>query len=172
MRKQRGFIGGIQLYVALAALAVVTGLGLAVAYYKNSADRADAEATLARDQRDRLQLSLAASEEARTKEHQRAESLAKVGETLEQENADLKKQRERDRVAIRAGDLKLRVANACTRPSTGPEASTAPGVSDDSTTAELPREVAEDLLSLASDADEVVHQLGACQNTIREYLKQ
>lgn len=50
---QRGFLMGVQLYAALAALAVVCGLSLAVAYYRNSAARAEAEATLARDQRDR-----------------------------------------------------------------------------------------------------------------------
>ena len=58
MFKQRSFFGlpipsGVTLYVALAALAVIAGLSLTVAYYKNSAARADAEATLARDQRDR-----------------------------------------------------------------------------------------------------------------------
>ena len=49
------FLGALnwRMYVALALMAVVAGLGLAVAYYKNSAARADAEATLARDQRDR-----------------------------------------------------------------------------------------------------------------------
>jgi uncharacterized coiled-coil DUF342 family protein len=40
-------------YVVLAAVLAFAGLSLAVAYYKNSAARAEAEATLARDQRDR-----------------------------------------------------------------------------------------------------------------------
>ena len=55
MLKQRGFfgLGGIQLYALIGFVVVVSGLTLAVAYYKNSAARADAEATLARDQRDR-----------------------------------------------------------------------------------------------------------------------
>ena len=55
MLKQRGFfgLGGIQLYALIGLVVVVSGLTLAVAYYKNSAARADAEATLARDQRDR-----------------------------------------------------------------------------------------------------------------------
>ena len=49
------FLGALnwRMYVALALMAVVAGLGLAVAYYRNDAKRADAEATLARDQRDR-----------------------------------------------------------------------------------------------------------------------
>ena len=51
--KSRGFIAGVQLYVLVAAVLAFAGLGLAVAYYKNSAARADAEASLARDQRDR-----------------------------------------------------------------------------------------------------------------------
>ena len=50
---QRGFLTGVYLYVALGALAVFTALSLAVAYYRNSASRAEAEAALARDQRDR-----------------------------------------------------------------------------------------------------------------------
>ena len=50
---QRGFLSGVSLYVALAALAVVLGLGATAAYYRNSASRAEAEAALARDQRDR-----------------------------------------------------------------------------------------------------------------------
>ena len=55
MLKQRGFfgLGGIQLYALIGFVVVVSGLTLAVAYYKNSAARAEAEATLARDQRDR-----------------------------------------------------------------------------------------------------------------------
>ena len=55
IRKQRGFIfpSGVTLYVLVAAVLAFAGLTLAVAYYKNSAARADAEATLARDQRDR-----------------------------------------------------------------------------------------------------------------------
>lgn len=64
---QRGFLSGVYLYVALAGLAVVTGLGFAVAYYKNSADRAEAEATLARDKRDRAVQAVKASEEANQK---------------------------------------------------------------------------------------------------------
>lgn len=166
------FLAGWRIYVLVAVVLAFAGLSLAVTYYRNDAKRADAEASLARDQRDRLQLSLAASEEARTKEHQRAESLAKVGADLEKENATLKDQRKRDVAAIRSGELRLRVANACPGPSTGPEASTPSSISNDATTAELPREVAEDLLSLANDADEVVNQLGACQATIREYLKE
>ena len=51
--KSRGFIAGVQLYVLVAAVLAFAGLSLAVAYYKNSAARADAEASLARDQRDR-----------------------------------------------------------------------------------------------------------------------
>jgi hypothetical protein len=64
MRFQRGFLAGVQLYVLVAALVTFAGLGLAVAYYKNSAARAQAEATLARDQRDRAVEAVKASEEA------------------------------------------------------------------------------------------------------------
>jgi predicted nucleic acid-binding Zn-ribbon protein len=64
MRFQRGFLAGVQLYVLVAALVTFAGLGLAVAYYKNSAARAQAEATLARDQRDRAIDAIKASEEA------------------------------------------------------------------------------------------------------------
>jgi Flp pilus assembly protein TadB len=64
MRFQRGFLAGVQLYVLVAALVTFAGLGLAVAYYKNSAARAQAEATLARDQRDRAVQAVKDSEEA------------------------------------------------------------------------------------------------------------
>ena len=53
MHKHRGFIAGVQLYALIALAVTILGLGAAVAYYKNSAARADAQATLARDQRDR-----------------------------------------------------------------------------------------------------------------------
>ena len=173
MRKQGGFIfrSGVTLYVLVAAVLAFAGLSLAVAYYKNSAERADAEATLARDQRDRAIRLAQASEEARAKEYQRAEDLAKVGEQLEKDNQDLKDQNKRDVAAVRAGELRLRVANACPGPSSAPAAGATASERDDATTAELPREVAEDLLSLANDADEVVNQLSACQKTIREYLR-
>ena len=46
-------LGGWKLYAAIALVAVIGGLSLAVAYYRNSAQRAEAEAALASDQRDR-----------------------------------------------------------------------------------------------------------------------
>ena len=64
--RERGFIlpSGITLYVLVAAVLTFAGLSLAVAYYKNSAARADAEATLARDQRDRAVQAVKDQEEA------------------------------------------------------------------------------------------------------------
>ena len=47
-----GFLSGAKLYALIGIVAVICGLSLAVAYYRNSAERAEAEATLARDQRD------------------------------------------------------------------------------------------------------------------------
>lgn len=69
IHKQRGFLSllttsGVLPYVLVAAVLAFAGLSLAVAYYKNSAARAEAEATLARDQRDRALQSLKDSEEA------------------------------------------------------------------------------------------------------------
>jgi uncharacterized protein HemX len=67
IHKQRGFLslltGGVGTYVLVAVVVAFLGLGLAVAYYKNSAARAQAEATLARDQRDRAVEAVKAQEE-------------------------------------------------------------------------------------------------------------
>ena len=172
MLKQRGFfgLGGVQLYVVagLGIALVISILSGVALYYRSESSEADAKA--ARLDRDRYKAGLETSEAERLKEHKRAETLAAIGATHEQEKADLEKRRRADVAAARAGALKLRVANACPASNAG-ETSAAPGVGNDATTAELPREITEDLLGLANDADEVVTQLGACQNTIREYLK-
>ena len=65
--RERGFILGGQIYVLGAAVFVVLGLLAGVAYYKNQAGRYEAEAALARDQRDRAVEAVKASEEANQK---------------------------------------------------------------------------------------------------------
>jgi hypothetical protein len=72
IHKQRGFLSlltgsGVLPYVLVAAVLAFAGLSLAVAYYKNSAARAQAEATLARDQRDRAIQAVKDAEEANQK---------------------------------------------------------------------------------------------------------
>ena len=57
------FLSGWRVYALVGLVVVVSGLGLAVAYYKNSAARAEAEATLARDQRDRAIEAVKAAQE-------------------------------------------------------------------------------------------------------------
>ena len=169
--RERGFLMGVQLYVALAALAVVLGLGAAAAYYRNSARAAEAEATLARDQRDQYRANYEASEKARAVEQKRAEIFEEVALELEKEKRELKDQNRRDIDAVRAGELRLRVRGACPA-NPAPETDPASGQRDDPTTGELPREITEDLLGLANDADEVVKQLSACQSAIRTYIAQ
>jgi hypothetical protein len=164
------FLAGWRVYALVALVVVIGGMGVAVAYYKNSAARAEAQAALASDQRDQYRANYEASEKARAVEQKRAEIFEEVATELEGEKSELKEQNKRDVAAIRAGELKLRVRGAC--PNNAPAAPNAtPGERDDATTGELPREVTEDLLSLAKDADEVAKQLGSCQETIRNYLK-
>lgn len=61
------FLAGWRVYALVALVAVIGGLGIAVAYYKNSAARAEAEAALVRDQRDRAIEAVKASEAANQK---------------------------------------------------------------------------------------------------------
>ena len=105
MIRQRGFLAGLQLYALVAAVVAFAGLGLAVAYYKNSASRAEAEATLARDQRDRAVEAVKAQEEtnkalralnksldaAIVERDKRAKALEVARQTLAKELDELKK---------------------------------------------------------------------------------
>lgn len=66
--RERGFIAlGVQAYVLVAVAVVVLGLVAGLAYYRNSAARYEAEATLARDQRDRAIEAVKAAEEVNEK---------------------------------------------------------------------------------------------------------
>ena len=96
---------GAKAYVLVAVALLVGGLSLTVAYYRNSAQRADAEATLARDQRDRAIQAVKASEAANAKlkelnaaldkaivdRDQRAKALEEAKRRISKELDELKK---------------------------------------------------------------------------------
>ena len=99
---------------------------------------------------------------------------------LAQDGAEYQKQidiahqiRDRDVAAARAGAIKLWIAThpGSSGDGSAPKASTAPGVGDGETRAELPPAVTSDLLALADDADAVVRQLTACQTIVETYQK-
>ena len=108
-------------------------------------------------------------EAARATEQAHTAALGKIAEDHQKEITDAAAQKERDVAAARAGRIVLRIPAACPRPNGGgaPKVAAAPSLGDGGATAELPRQVVADLLSLADDADAVTRQLGECQAVVR-----
>ncbi len=160
-------------YVILGiVIAWIASLG-AVGWWQNAAGHTAERVTWQARENKELQDANASikrlEEAARAAEQAHATELAKIGENHQKEIADAQAQKDRDVAAARAGRIVLRIPAPCKAADGSQPAKTpaAPGVGDGGTTAELPRSVTEDLLSLANDADAVVRQLGECQAVIR-----
>lgn len=178
-----------KLYVGIAALGMLTALAFGAIRYVNGVDakafergRKQAEAAYA--QRDNEALRSAHAEidrlnlRIRAQEDQLTAKGAEIDQRRQKEIDDARAQRERDIVAVRAG-FRLRdpgcAGSATGIPgsagSSGRAPATAPGVGDDAARCRLSGEATEFLLGEADRADEVVRQLGAAQELIREYRR-
>ena len=159
-------------YIILGlVIAWIASLG-AVGWWQNQAGHTDERVTWQARENKELQDANASikrlEEAARAAEQAHATMLAKIGENHQKEIADAAAQKERDVAAARSGRIVLRIPAPCKGANGSAAAKTpaTPGVGDGGATAELPRSVTEDLLSLANDADSVADQLRQCQKVI------
>lgn len=114
-------------------------------------------------------------EQARASERKHAQDMADASTTYQK---DLKHEKaEKDRVIadLRRGNLRLHIAVTSPVSAAG-DSATAPGTRaarcDGETRGELSLEASEFLVGLASESDEVAHQLTACQAVVNADRKQ
>jgi len=190
MKTQRGIIATGWLYLAagLAALALLSGIVWGVKSYLDGVDqkgydrgKQETEAKYAK--RDNEQLRVAAQriktleDQARQQERENAERLAEISKQRQKEQADAKRQHDRDIAAVRAGTLKLHdpgvpaggAAAGCGSP--GPAPGAPAGGRDGEARGQLSGAAAEFLLGLAGEADDVAGQLDKAQAVIIEYRR-
>lgn len=137
----------------LPILVVVLGALIAVVYnaqldkaYKEGYDKAKVEC---------VEAQRVANEKAQDRINQIDKDRTKEAENAKKEIATL-------RDSIRSGERRLYI-----RTKTPTEGSICPGVGDGETRAEINREDAENLVSIAGDGDAAIIQLGAAQDIIR-----
>lgn len=110
-------------------------------------------------------------EDARATERRHAESIAQVSKKYQEELQHAKSRKDRVIADLRAGDQRLRIPVAATGCAGGSEAGTTSASAvrrDGEARAELSDAAAEFLVGLATEADEIVHQLNACQALVIE----
>ncbi|BCB28409.1 hypothetical protein SKTS_32950 [Sulfurimicrobium lacus] len=114
-------------------------------------------------------------EQARTREHEHAQDMAVASAKYQEDLKHEKAAKDRVIADLRRGDLRLRIPVTCPVPAAGDRTAalgTGPAGRDGETRAELSVEASEFLVGLASEADEVVHQLTACQAVVNADRKQ
>jgi prophage endopeptidase len=163
----KGYVYGA---VALAWLVSVIGVG----WWQNRAGVTSER--LVWQKRSNVELAsvnaeiLRLTEKARLDERRHNDQLAAAAAFYEQEKKRALEAKDRAIADLRAGALRLRDphATACpSSPGTAGGATTSPGERDGGAPGRLSREAAEFLLGEATRANEVVHQLAACQAVVR-----
>lgn len=160
----------VLLAVGIAWLASLAGVG----WWQRHDGAATTEAKwLAVQSTERAQAAAAldkAHREARAAEQKAVTDAAADAVLYQKVIDDAHAQRDRDVAAARAGAIRLRVSGGCRAVQAdgggGPAPAAAGAGAHDAADAELPREVTEDLLGLADDADAVAQQLTAAQRRI------
>lgn len=100
----------------------------------------------------------------RNEEAAHKKDVDEIGARYETKLADAQRQRDADVVAARAGTLSLSIPSTCHADNgVVPGAGASGPASHAEARIELPREVTAGLYGIADDADEIVHQLDACQ---------
>lgn len=112
--------------------------------------------------------------QARDRERKHAEDIALISAQYQEDLRRVELKKDRVIADLRSGAQRLRIPiatnqTACSGIST--EAFASASRRDDAPRAELSEEAAEFLVGLASEADEVVHQLTACQQILLEDRK-
>jgi len=161
------------LILGFVGVLLVSNLSTGVWFQKNGRTVERAEWVL----RDNVALRLANAEitrlnnEAREKERLNAAALAQVSTRHQREVKNVRDQAKRDVAAVRAGSLVLRDPGAPSGSPAGSGIRTTDAAAcrrDGQAGTDLSREASEFLLDLASEADEVVAQLTACQAVVEE----
>ena len=105
-------------------------------------------------------------DQARAREREHAQDMAAASAKYQEDLKHEKAAKDRVIADLRSGALRLRIPVTCPN-AAGGSGTAAPGSGtvgrDGETRAELSVEASEFLVGLASEADEVVHQLTACQ---------
>lgn len=108
-------------------------------------------------------------EQYRAQEQAHAAAMAGVSTQYQQELIHAKAEKDRVIIGLRSGAVRLRIAVAAARSTSGSDAA-APGAAtagcDGEARAELSLAASEFLVGLASESDEVARQLSACQAVI------
>ncbi len=161
---------------ALAAVALAALVGLAIyGYGRWQYARGEQAERAAWQQRENAELTAAnariveLSAAYRAREQQHAADLASASATYQESLQHEKATHDRTLVDLRSGALRLRVPLARRQTAAGEraaEAGAGAGRCDGETHAELSVAASEFLVGLASEADEVVHQLAACQAVV------
>lgn len=147
---------------------------IGVGYWQNSAGHtAERDAWQARENVQLVNANakiIELNEVARKAERDHAERLATVSARLEQEKKHEAAKRDKIIADLRAGFVRLRDPGATSLYAIGGQGGTVTattGKCDAGTGGELSVETAEFLVRLAGEADEIVDQLHACQDTVR-----
>lgn len=109
--------------------------------------------------------------QARDRERQHAEDMALTSAQYQEDIRRVELKKDRVIADLRAGTQRLRIPIATSPAACSgitPEAFAAASGRDGGARAELSDEAAEFLVGLASDADEIVEQLKACQQVVRK----
>ncbi len=114
-------------------------------------------------------------EQARAREHEHAQDMANTSAKYQEDLKHEKSAKDRVIADLRSRALRLRIPVTCPISAAG-DRTAAPGTGaagrDGETRAELSVEASEFLVGLTSEADEIVHQLDACQAVINADRKQ
>ena len=114
-------------------------------------------------------------DQARAREREHAQDMAAASAKYQEDLKHEKAAKDRAVADLRSGALRLRIPVACPD-GAGGSGTAAPGPGtvgrDGETRAELSVQASEFLVGLASEADEVVHQLTACQAVVIADRKQ
>jgi prophage endopeptidase len=163
-------------WALLIALAVFVSSCLGCYWYGNSVGKTSEKAKWQEKETKELAAAnkkiLDLTEEARAKESLHAVKLASISATYQEEIKNVKDKAARVISDVRSNAIKLRIP--VTETACRSEASTTPASPerrDGETRAELSDEAAEFLIGLASEADEIVKQLQACQSVVLQDRK-
>ncbi|WP_051278965.1 lysis system i-spanin subunit Rz [Chitinilyticum aquatile] len=106
--------------------------------------------------------------DTRQKEAQAASRVAALDVKYQKEITHAQAENDKLRAAVRAGDVRLRIAVRSAAAASGPAAQTeSAGRTDDRTTAELDPAAADWLVGITSEGDDAIRQLTALQGFVR-----
>jgi hypothetical protein len=172
LRRQRGFIGGIYVYLAMALAAAALA---AVCYLTGRSDGRSLERSEWTEQqnsdlRTANQAIDAAHKKAREQEAQSAQKVAAVSTAYQKDLANANRAKDLALNALRAGSLVLRDPGTASRNPDADRAGEAAACTarpDGGAPGQLSEPLTRFLVDLASEADQLAGQLAGCQAVVR-----